>query len=199
MTTMIVRALAVQQPWAGLIANGAKKTEWRSWSTEYRGPILIVASQGRNREGTEDAKRRGQLTSTDDARGATLCVVDLVGVVWTAAENLFAWKLAQPRLVPVTPIKGKLNLYNETVSDSWYRHFGLAAKPSSKVSAKPALGARCVAKVALDRQRRKVALTEARKAEYERLLGEWRAAGCPDGAMVREVVRAERRWKGPRP
>ena len=199
MTTMLVRALAVQQPWAGLIANGAKKTEWRSWSTEYRGPILIVASQGRNREGTEEAKRRGQLTSTDDARGATLCVVDLVGVVWTAAENLFAWKLAQPRLVPVTPIKGKLNLYNETVSDSWYRHFGLAVKPSSKAKARPAVESRAEPISPLQRKRGKAALATARQTEYERLLGEWRAAGCPDGPMARAVVRAERAWKGPRP
>jgi len=101
---MLVRTLAVQQPWAGLIANGTKRTEWRSWSTPYRGPILIIASRGRNREDTDDARRRGQLTATDEAKGATLCVVDLVDVAWNEEEGCYGWKLAR-RGGAITPIK----------------------------------------------------------------------------------------------
>src|SRR6266446_8164646 len=32
------------QPWATLIALGAKRIETRSWSTSYRGPLAIHAS-----------------------------------------------------------------------------------------------------------------------------------------------------------
>ena len=39
-----MRTLAVRQPWATFIAEGTKTIEVRSWKTDYRGEILIVAS-----------------------------------------------------------------------------------------------------------------------------------------------------------
>jgi hypothetical protein len=38
-----MKALTILQPWASLIACGAKKIETRSWATKYRGPIAIHA------------------------------------------------------------------------------------------------------------------------------------------------------------
>lgn len=40
-----MRALTIRQPWATLIARGAKTIETRSWSTKYRGPLAIHAGQ----------------------------------------------------------------------------------------------------------------------------------------------------------
>lgn len=40
-----VKALTLWQPWATLIAIGAKKIETRSWSTSYRGPLAIHAAK----------------------------------------------------------------------------------------------------------------------------------------------------------
>lgn len=42
---MRVRALTLTQPWATLVAIGAKKIETRSWHTFYRGPLVIHASK----------------------------------------------------------------------------------------------------------------------------------------------------------
>lgn len=42
-----MKALNVKQPWAWLIASGKKTIETRTWSTKYRGPILIVSSKVR--------------------------------------------------------------------------------------------------------------------------------------------------------
>lgn len=39
-----MKALTLHQPWASLIAVGAKKIETRSWSTSYRGPLAIHAA-----------------------------------------------------------------------------------------------------------------------------------------------------------
>jgi hypothetical protein len=39
-----LKALSLWQPWASLIAVGAKRIETRSWPTKYRGPIAIHAS-----------------------------------------------------------------------------------------------------------------------------------------------------------
>jgi activating signal cointegrator 1 len=45
-----MRCLSINQPWATLIAFGAKRIETRSWSTSYRGPLAIHASGRMSRE-----------------------------------------------------------------------------------------------------------------------------------------------------
>lgn len=42
---MRLRGLSLWQPWATLMAIGAKRIETRSWSTPYRGPVLIHATK----------------------------------------------------------------------------------------------------------------------------------------------------------
>lgn len=42
----VVRALTLTQPWATLVAIGAKRFETRSWGTKYRGPLAIHAAKG---------------------------------------------------------------------------------------------------------------------------------------------------------
>lgn len=41
-----LRGLSLTQPWASLIAIGAKKFETRSWETSYRGLLVLHASRG---------------------------------------------------------------------------------------------------------------------------------------------------------
>ena len=41
-----MKALTLIQPWATLVATGAKKIETRSWYTSYRGPLAIHAAKG---------------------------------------------------------------------------------------------------------------------------------------------------------
>lgn len=41
-----MRALTLTQPWATLVAIGAKRIETRSWGTAYRGPLAIHAAKG---------------------------------------------------------------------------------------------------------------------------------------------------------
>jgi hypothetical protein len=40
-----MKALTLYQPWATLVAIGAKRIETRSWSTSYRGPLAIHAGK----------------------------------------------------------------------------------------------------------------------------------------------------------
>lgn len=40
-----MKAITIWQPWASLLACGAKKFETRSWATDYRGPIAIHAAK----------------------------------------------------------------------------------------------------------------------------------------------------------
>jgi len=41
----MMKAISLWQPWASLIAIGAKKIETRSWPTKYRGPLAIHAAK----------------------------------------------------------------------------------------------------------------------------------------------------------
>jgi len=40
-----MKALTLTQPWATLVAIGAKRIETRSWKTSYRGPLAIHAAK----------------------------------------------------------------------------------------------------------------------------------------------------------
>lgn len=42
---MLMKALTLWQPWASLVAIGAKRIETRSWATKYRGPLAIHAAK----------------------------------------------------------------------------------------------------------------------------------------------------------
>lgn len=110
-----MKALSVRQPWASLIASGRKSLELRSWSTKYRGPVLILAGS---------SIWRGSEHPITGPRGVALCIVDLIDVrAVTSADTDaaciappdgfdFAWVLANPREVRQVPVKGKLGLYS---------------------------------------------------------------------------------------
>ncbi len=52
-----MKALTITQPWATLIAIGAKRFETRSWSTPYEGPLAIHAGKGLKPVGGERGLR----------------------------------------------------------------------------------------------------------------------------------------------
>ncbi len=122
---MKVKALSFRQPWAELVLQGKKTLDLRTWSTPYRGPLAIYASQ-------TVEKDRCQEHGIDPARlttGAVIGLVDLVGVVELdaaayaarAGEHLggrsyhppmFGWELSNPRpLAEPVPAKGRLLLF----------------------------------------------------------------------------------------
>lgn len=45
-----MKAITLTQPWATLVAIGAKRIETRSWRTHYRGPLAIHAAKGWTKE-----------------------------------------------------------------------------------------------------------------------------------------------------
>lgn len=99
-----VRALSVRQPWAALIASGEKHIEYRSWSTSYRGPLIIVASKTFDQEVSEyqDLPR---VTWT----ACTIAKVDLVYIFDDG--DRFHWILENPIPLDPVPIRGHLGLF----------------------------------------------------------------------------------------
>lgn len=73
-----MRALALKQPWASLVASGRKTIELRSWRTTYRGPLIVVASMKTHPH--LDARALGIDDMKALPHGVVLAVVDLVDV-----------------------------------------------------------------------------------------------------------------------
>lgn len=120
-----MKALSVRQPWAWLICNAGKTIENRSWSTNYRGPILIHAAQGMRTAEFDDAcawlrwKRLPVPTLADmasAARGAIVAEASIVGVVKASTSPWFVgpygWVLANVRPVPAVHVRGALGLFD---------------------------------------------------------------------------------------
>ncbi len=120
---MTVRAISLKQPWANLIASGKKTIETRTWNTNYRGPVLIVASKakvkdarGRVIEPMGCAVAMARITDCrpmkkSDRRAACLALV----------SGKKAWILKNIKRVPPVPIHGRLGIYRVRVSPALHR------------------------------------------------------------------------------
>jgi len=93
---MKIKAISLHQPWASMIAQGAKTIETRTWPTDHRGDLLIVS--------TQSPEMPGFLC------GYALCVVNVVDCRRMAVEDenaarvkwrpgLWAWVLRDVRPV----------------------------------------------------------------------------------------------------
>lgn len=84
-----MKALTLTQPWATLVALGAKQIETRSWYTNYRGPLAIHAAKrfpGWAQELMEEepfSKYLSLWKAKDLPRGEVIAVCTLTSVVST--------------------------------------------------------------------------------------------------------------------
>lgn len=90
-----MKAITLTQPWATLVAIGAKRFETRSWSTPYRGELAIHAAKGMPTWAIEFAKydprcvnalREAGVGSVGELpRGVVIATAHLVRVLPTSA------------------------------------------------------------------------------------------------------------------
>jgi hypothetical protein len=82
-----VKVLTLTQPWASLVACGAKRIETRSWSTSYRGDLAIHAAKGMPRDAKDFSRciRLGVLFGPqyEYPRGVIIATCRLLSVVPT--------------------------------------------------------------------------------------------------------------------
>jgi hypothetical protein len=134
---MEYRAISLHQPWASLVVLGIKKYETRSWSTKFRGRLLICSARKFWKEETTKLYPSiPSLATHDFPLGRVLCVVDLANCLKMESypprkENIiledvpeleqlcgdwqtgrYAWELANLMPLPEPiPIKGKQGLW----------------------------------------------------------------------------------------
>ena len=126
-----MKALSIRQPWAWLIVHGGKDIENRSWHTKFRGRFLVHAAKGMTNEeycdGLEFAMKAGDIrllrdfpTSQEMQRGGIIGSVELVDSLDTSDSPWYmgqkAFVLKDPKPIPFTPFKGRLQFFEVNVS-----------------------------------------------------------------------------------
>lgn len=120
-----MKALSIRQPWADAILLHGKDIENRTWSTTYRGPLLIHAAKMPDRDDAYEfiARATGQFSENSipmaEHFGGIIGIVDLVDVVttskspwFTLAGCGFGWVLKNPRRLPFHRVRGQLGLFD---------------------------------------------------------------------------------------
>jgi hypothetical protein len=121
-----MKALSIHQPWAWAILHAGKTVENRTWSTKYRGPLLIHASKTKTSYDREAKLDWLKVYEVDLPTWEELTVGALVGVVelvdclpvsqvapspWV--EGPVCWVLANPRLFSGNlPYRGVQGLFD---------------------------------------------------------------------------------------
>lgn len=91
-----MKAITILQPWASLIACGAKVIETRSWETKYRGPIAIHAGKFHNKSVCLDNPFYAALTSRGQdpynlPYGQVIAIADLIACEKMTMNHIVAW------------------------------------------------------------------------------------------------------------
>lgn len=112
-----MKALSLKQPWANWIVQGRKTIETRTWSTPYRGPLLICSSK------SVDLAALYRMGGCPDPKGVALATCRLVnvrpmeakdeGAAMCACEiGRFAWDLIDIRPIEKPfPVRGQLGIF----------------------------------------------------------------------------------------
>lgn len=87
-----MKAITILQPWASLIACGAKRIETRSWSTKYRGPLTIHAGRTVPNMDFFPPREEKALWNEDTQFGKVIAIAELVDCVEMTIERIAAWR-----------------------------------------------------------------------------------------------------------
>lgn len=131
-----MKAITIWQPWAQLVAIGAKEYETRTWAHSYRGPVAIHAGKRKQWDGMvipcepfrTPLRDAGIVTYTSLALGCVVAVGELTAIYATRelwlklnrqerafgdfTPGRYAWRIQNVRLLeePI-PVSGKQGLW----------------------------------------------------------------------------------------
>lgn len=125
----LIRAITLWQPWAGLIANQVKLVETRSWSTNYKGTILIHSAKRPVYQSELEpfSEYVSNFDFTQDL-GKIVAIAELTDCILMTEEFIekqselerlcgnwqpgrYAWKLTEIRKIDPIPCQGKQGLW----------------------------------------------------------------------------------------
>jgi hypothetical protein len=118
-----MKVLSIRQPWAWLIITGHKDVENRSWTTTYRGPLLIHAARRADDVMADIENRYGvSIDRTALQFSGIIGRVELVDVVKRSDSKWFlgpfGFVFRNPVALPFIPIGGRQKLFDLPVLSS---------------------------------------------------------------------------------
>jgi hypothetical protein len=110
-----IRIISVRQPWAHLIVTGVKRIENRTWSTRWRGPVLVHAALRAAETPVEQIEQKfGVAIPRDLPSGGVKGLAGLADVVTGSDdryfEGPFGFVMVGARPLPFMPGAGALGL-----------------------------------------------------------------------------------------
>lgn len=92
-----MKALSVRGDYVMDMIKGKKKIEYRTWTTKYRGPLLMCST----------AKK-----VAGSAPGYATCVVNLKGIRYSDIDECYYWLIDLQDVIKPIHVKGQLKLFN---------------------------------------------------------------------------------------
>ena len=96
-TEVAIKALSVRGDFIMDMIAGKKKIEYRTWKTNYRGPILMCST----------AKK-----VAGAAPGYAIRVVNLKSIQYFPLEGFYHWNIELANVIKPIHVKGQLKLFN---------------------------------------------------------------------------------------
>lgn len=96
-TEVAMKALSVRGDYIMDMIAGKKKIEYRTWKTNYRGPLLMCST----------AKK-----VAGAAPGYAICVVNLKSIQYFPLEGFYHWNIELANVIKPIHVKGQLKLFN---------------------------------------------------------------------------------------
>ena len=135
-----MKALSIRQPWAWLIVNGFKPYENRTWTTKFRGPLLIHAGKAFDRKGYDWVRSTFpeiDMPSSDQfERGGIVGAAELWEVATASSSPWFSgpygFCLAKATPLPFMPLAGKLGFFE--VGDDAAGKRGRMTEPTIRIN-----------------------------------------------------------------
>lgn len=92
-----MKALMLKPEFVADILDGIKTEEYRSWSTDYRGDLLIGC------------------TATKYSRSYLAALVTVTDCAYNAQEKIYVWRLENVRAIKPLPIKGGVRIFETNI------------------------------------------------------------------------------------
>lgn len=117
-----IRALTIRQPWCEYILRKAKDVENRTWSTNFRGLVLIHAGKGVDPEAKDVVRDMGL------PLGGIVGVMKITDCVQHMDSEWFygpyGFVIAEARPLHFTPCKGALGFFRPDIDIGALREVG---------------------------------------------------------------------------
>lgn len=104
-----MKAISIKEPWAGMIKDGRKTIETRTWRTNYRGPLLLCCSR---KPFSLIAGYAFAVANLVDCR--TMIREDEDQAMCKLYPNAFSWILEDVKKITPFRVDGKLRLFDVT-------------------------------------------------------------------------------------